>query len=54
MDVIQDFEGESFVNKNAEVVYKFENLDIELAEIERLRNQKKDDNQLGNVIFESK
>ncbi len=54
MDVIQDLEGESFVNNQAEVVYKFEKLALELDEIEKLRNQKKDDDQLGNVIFESK
>lgn len=54
MNVIQDLEGESFVNNNAEVVYKFENLDLELEEIEILRKGKKDDSQLGNVIFESK
>ena len=53
-DVIQDLEGESFVNNQAEVVYKFENLDLELNEIERLRDQKKDDGQLGKIIFESK
>ena len=54
MNVIQDLEGESFVNNNAEVVYKFENLDLELEEIEILRKGKKDDSQLGNVVFESK
>jgi len=54
IDVIYDFEGESFVNNNAEVVYKFENLDLELSEIERLRREKRDDSQLGDVIFESK
>ena len=54
IDVIYDFEGESFINNNAEVVYKFENLALELDEIEMLRNEKRDDSQLGDVIFESK
>jgi hypothetical protein len=54
IDVIHDLEGESFVNNNAEVVYKFENLDLELAEVDRLRSKKRDDSQLGDVIFESK
>jgi hypothetical protein len=53
MDVILDLEGDSFVNNNGEVVYKFENLDIELDEIEKLRNEKKNDSNLGEIVFES-
>jgi hypothetical protein len=41
------------VNNNGEVVYKFENLDIELDEIEKLRNEKKNDSNLGEIVFES-
>ncbi len=53
LDVILDLEGDSFVNNKGEVVYKFENLDIELDEIEKLRNEKKNDSNLGEIVFES-
>ena len=53
MDVIYDLEGESFVNNQGEVVYKFERLDAELEEMDRLRAEKKDNSNLGNIVFEA-
>ena len=53
MDVIYDLEGESFVNNNAEVVYKFERLDQELDDMDKIRAEKKDDSELGKIVFEA-
>lgn len=53
MDVIYDLEGESFVDNNGEVIYKFERLDQELEEIEKIRREKRDDGGLGKIVFEA-
>lgn len=53
MDVIYDLEGESFVNNKAEVVYKFDRLDSEIDEMDRIRKERKDDSRLGDIVFES-
>jgi hypothetical protein len=53
MDVIYDLKGDSSVDSNGEVVYSFEELDVELDEIERLRNSTRDDKNLGKIVFES-
>jgi uncharacterized membrane protein HdeD (DUF308 family) len=53
MEVIYDLKGDSSVDNNGEMVYKFDELDLELEEIERLRNGIRDDSSLGKIVFES-
>lgn len=53
MDVIYDLGGESFVDNAGEVVYKFERLDQELDEIEQLRKEKRDEGDIGKIVFEA-
>jgi hypothetical protein len=53
MGVIYDLDGESFLNESGEVTYKFEKLDNELDDVDRIRNNKKEDRELGNIVFES-
>ena len=53
MEVIYDLKGDSSVDNKGEMVYKFDELDLELEEIERLRNGIRDDSSLGKIVFES-
>ncbi len=52
-DTIIDLGGEGFVNNRGEIIYKFELLGQELQDIQELRQHKKDDSDLGKVIFEA-
>lgn len=51
-EVIYDLGGDSFVDENAQLQYRFERLDQELSDIEELRKEKRDTSGLGDVVFE--
>ncbi len=53
MDVIYDLGGESFVDNDGEIIYKFERLDQELTEMEQLRKEKRNEGGIGDIIFEA-
>lgn len=53
MDVIYDLGGESYLNANNKIAYKFDQLDAELDEIEQLRKEKRDDSDLGEIVFKA-
>ena len=53
MDVIYDLGGESSVNAAGVIVYKFDRLDQELDEIEQLRREKRDEGDIGKIVFEA-
>lgn len=52
-DVIYELGGESFVDDEAKIQYRFERLDRELKDIEALRKEKRDDSDLGDVVFKA-
>lgn len=52
-DIIYDLGGDSFVDDNAEIQYRFEQLNRELNDIEELRKEKRDDSDLGEVVFKA-
>lgn len=52
-DVIYDFKGDSYLDDNAQVIYRFEDLDRELNDVEEAREDKKGDNRLGDIIMEA-
>lgn len=52
-DCIHDLGGDSFLNEKGEIIYKFDELDAELSDIETLRNEKGNNDQIGNIIMEA-
>ena len=53
MGIIYDLEGDSYVNEQGDLVYKFEKLDGELEDMDQIRSNRKMENGLGNIVFES-
>jgi hypothetical protein len=53
MEVIRDLGGDSYVDSAGQIRYKFERLDREMDEIKELRAEKRDDEDLGKIIFEA-
>ncbi len=52
--VVFDLKGESYLDdQTGEFMYDFSELDVEIADIDNLRAQKKDDKGLGNIIMET-
>lgn len=51
--IIYDLEGDSYVNEQGDLVYKFEKLDEELEDMDQIRSNRKMENGLGNIVFES-
>jgi len=52
-DTLADLGGEAYVNDKAEIIYKFDLIAQELDDIDALRTKKKDDSNLGDIIFEA-
>ncbi|MGH1339092.1 MAG: hypothetical protein ACRBFS_23450 [Aureispira sp.] len=52
-DTLADLGGEAYVNEDSEVLYQFDLIAQELNAIDVLRDEKKTDNDLGEVIFEA-
>jgi hypothetical protein len=53
-DFILDLRGEAYVNDtDASVYYRFDELDQELSDLEELFGESRNNDKLGNVIFES-
>lgn len=52
-DTLADLGGEAYLNENAEVIYKFDLIAQELNDIDKLRANKKDNSQLGDIVFEA-
>jgi len=52
-DTILDLGGEGYVNEEGEIIYRFEKLGQELDDIDKLRKNKKDDSDIGDVVFET-
>lgn len=53
-ELILDLKGDIDYDTNGKVIYKFDMLNAELAEAERLRSERDAGRTLGNVIFDSK
>jgi hypothetical protein len=53
-DLIYDLNGELFIDeKTAELKYRFEQLDRELNDVEEARQDKKTNNDIGDIIMEA-
>lgn len=52
-DTLADLGGEAYVNDQAEVIYRFDRIAQELDDIDRLRDEKRDDRDLGRIVFEA-
>lgn len=52
-DTLADLGGEAYLNEDNEIIYRFELIAQELDAIDELRANKKDDSDLGDVIFET-
>lgn len=52
-DTLQDLGGEAYVNEEAQVIYRFERIAQELNDIDRIRDEKRPDSDLGKIIFEA-
>jgi hypothetical protein len=53
-DVIFDLQGEAFIDPQAQVQYRFVELDQALNDVDRLRNEKrKGHDRLGDIVFET-
>lgn len=52
-DTLADLGGEAYLNENNEIIYRFELIAQELDAIDALRDNKKDDNDIGKIIFEA-
>ncbi|MEM1136104.1 MAG: hypothetical protein AAGI07_09705 [Bacteroidota bacterium] len=52
-DLVFDLEGELRVNDNGELAYYFESLEKEMKEIQKIRATSRDNNDLGDIVFDS-
>lgn len=52
-DTLADLGGEAYLNDQNEIIYKFELIAQELNAVDSLRNEKRDDSDLGEIIFEA-
>ena len=53
-DLVYDLNGELFIDeKTAELKYRFEQLDQELNDVEEARQDKKTNNDIGDIIMEA-
>ena len=52
-EVIQDLGGESSLNSQNQLVYRFDRLKEEIEEMSRLRQEHRGDDSLGKIVFES-
>lgn len=52
-DTLADLGGEAYLNEENEIIYKFDLIAQELDAIDTLRANKKEDSDLGDVIFEA-
>jgi len=52
-DTLQDLGGEAYLNDNNEIIYRFELIAMELDDIDEVRNNKRDDDDLGKIVFEA-
>lgn len=52
-DTLADLGGEAYLNDANEMIYKFDLIAQELDAIDELRSKKKDDSDLGDIIFEA-
>jgi hypothetical protein len=52
-DTLAELGGEAYLNDQNELMYRFDLIAQELDAIDRLREEKKSDNNLGDVIFEA-
>lgn len=52
-DTLADLGGEAYLNDANEIIYKFDLIAQELDAIDALRSKKKDDSDLGDIIFEA-
>ncbi|MCU0447332.1 MAG: hypothetical protein MUE85_20745 [Microscillaceae bacterium] len=52
-ELIYDFNGEIAIQNNGQIVYKFQNLQEELAEVRQLRSQRGSSKDLGKIIMDS-
>ncbi len=52
-DTLYELGGESYLNEEAEIIYKFDLIAQELDDIDAIRKKKKEDSDLGDVIFEA-
>lgn len=52
-DTLADLGGEAYLNDQSEIMYRFDLIAQELDAIDRLRSEKKDNNNLGEIIFEA-
>lgn len=52
-DTLADLGGEAYLNDENEIIYRFDQIALELDDVDELRANKRDDNDLGKIIFES-
>jgi hypothetical protein len=52
-DTLSELDGEAYLNDQNEIIYSFDLIAQELDAIDDIRENKKEDSDLGNVIFES-
>ncbi|MCH2023581.1 MAG: hypothetical protein MK207_13980 [Saprospiraceae bacterium] len=52
-DTLSELGGEAYLNEQNEIIYKFDLIAQELDDIDTIRENKKEDSNLGNIIFES-
>jgi len=52
-DTLSELGGEAYLNDQNEIIYKFDLIAQELDDIDALRNEKRDDSDLGKIIFEA-
>lgn len=52
-DTLSELGGEAYLNDQNEIIYKFDLIAQELDDIDSIRENKKEDSNLGNIIFES-
>ena len=52
-DTLADLGGEAYLNDQNEIMYRFDLIAQELDAIDTLRSEKKDNNNLGEIIFEA-